>query len=425
MKRKDFLTLSVLAAGTGTLAGANASASPQKEQNMNKILDNLQPMTEGVQPITVAEREERIKKAQRLLKEAGMVALVLDSGTTMNYFTGIRWGRSERTMAVVIPVQGEVSYVCPGFEEGRMRELIKIGKQVYVWQEDENPSLQIIKAINDAGGTSGKVGIEESVRFFIVDGLRKVAPQFEYVSGDPVTIPCRLIKSATELALMQKATDITIAAMKIGISSLKEGMAPSEFSEIVATAHRKLGAVNDFAMANFAEASAFPHGSTQPQKLKKGDVVLMDCGCLVQGYASDISRTIVFGAEPTPRQLEIWNLEKKAQMAGFAAAQLGAPCESVDAAARKVLTDAGFGPGYKLPGLPHRTGHGIGMEGHEWGYIVKGNQLPLQPGMCFSIEPNISIVGEFGVRHEDCVYMTEAGPKWFSQPSVSISQPFV
>ncbi|WP_373330863.1 M24 family metallopeptidase [Salmonirosea aquatica] len=263
------------------------------------------------------------------------------------------------------------------------------------------------------------------MRFFIVDGLRKVAPQFEYVSGDPVTVPCRLIKSATELALMQKATDITVAAMKIGISSLKEGMAPSEFSEIVATAHRKLGAVNDFAMANFAEASAFPHGSTQPQKLKKGDVVLMDCGCLVQGYASDISRTIVFGAEPTARQLEIWNLEKKAQLAGFAAAQLGAPCESVDAAARKVLTDAGFGPGYKLPGLPHRTGHGIGMEGHEWGYIVKGNQLPLQPGMCFSIEPNISIVGEFGVRHEDCVHMTEAGPQWFSQPSVSISQPFV
>ncbi len=424
MKRKDFLTLSAIAAGAGTLAGLNACASPQKEENMNTILDNLQPMTEGVQPITVAEREERIKKAQRLLKEAGMAALVLDSGTTMNYFTGLRWGRSERTMVVVIPAQGEVSYVCPGFEEGRMRELIKIGKQVYVWQEDENPSLQIIKAIHDARGTSGKIGIEESTRFFIVDGLRKAAPQFEYISGDPVTVPCRLIKSATELALMQKATDITVAAMKIGIDSLREGMAPSEFSEIVATAHQKLGAVNDFAMANFGEASAFPHGSTQPQQLKKGDVVLMDCGCLVQGYASDISRTIVFGAEPTARQLEIWNLEKKAQLAGFAAAQLGTPCESVDTAARKVLTDAGFGPGYKLPGLPHRTGHGIGMEGHEWGYIVKGNQLPLQSGMCFSIEPNISIVGEFGIRHEDCVYMTDEGPKWFSQPSVSISQPF-
>jgi Xaa-Pro dipeptidase len=424
MKRKDFLTLSAIAAGTGTLAALNACASPQKDQDMNTVLDNLQPMTDGVQPITLAEREERIKKAQQLLKEAGMAALVLDSGTTMNYFTGIRWVRSERTMVVVIPAQGEVSYVCPGFEEGRMRELIKIGKQVYVWQEDENPSLQIIKAINNSGGTSGKVGIEESTRFFIVDGLRKVAPQFEYVSGDPVTVPCRLIKSATELALMQKATEITIEAMKIGIGSLREGMAPSEFSEIVATAHQKLGAVNDFAMANFGEASAFPHGSTQPQQLKKGDVVLMDCGCLVQGYASDISRTIVFGAEPTARQLEIWNLEKKAQLAGFAAAQLGKPCESVDAAARKVLTDAGFGPGYKLPGLPHRTGHGIGMEGHEWGYIVKGNQLPLQAGMCFSIEPNISIVGEFGIRHEDCVYMTNEGPKWFSQPSVSISQPF-
>jgi Xaa-Pro dipeptidase len=223
---------------------------------------------------------------------------------------------------------------------------------------------------------------------------------------------------------MQKANDITVAAMKIGISKLEEGMSPNDVSTIVSNAHQQFGASPDFALANFAEASAFPHGSIKPQKLKKGDMVLMDCGGSVEGYCSDISRTIVFGAEPTARQNEIWNLEQKAQAAGFAAAQLGHACEDVDAAARKVITDAGFGPGYKLPGLPHRTGHGIGMDGHEWGNMVKGNRQPLKAGMCFSIEPNISIVGEFGVRLEDCVYMTDEGPKWFSQPSVSISQPF-
>jgi Xaa-Pro dipeptidase len=221
---------------------------------------------------------------------------------------------------------------------------------------------------------------------------------------------------------MQKATDITLAAYKVGISLLEEGMSPGDFAAITAQAHEKLGAQGGISV-NFGEASAYPHGSIEPQKLKKGDIVLMDGGCEVEGYASDISRTIVFGMEPTKRQREIWDLEKKAQAAGFAAAQLGSPCENVDFAARKVIVDGGFGPDYKIPGLPHRTGHGIGMDGHEWGNMVKGNKLPLQAGMCFSIEPNISIYGEFGVRLEDCAYMTADGAKWFSQPSISISEP--
>lgn len=425
MKRRDFINLSVVTAGTGAVIGLSACSS--KDNNAKTTpseLDNLESMTGDIKPITVAEREYRIKKAQQLLAENKMEALMLDAGTAMTYFTGIRWGRSERTMVAIIPAKGEVFYVCPGFEEARLRELIKIGKEVYAWQEDESPYALIVSALNTAGIQSGAIAVEESIRFFIMDGIRKLAPQFNFISGDPVTIPCRLIKSTAEIALMQKATDITIAAMKIGISSLREGMMPKEFSEIVTTAQNKLGGSSDFAMVNFAEASAFPHGSTKPQYLKKGDVVLMDCGCRVEGYSSDISRTIVFGAAPTKRQLDIWNLEKAAQTAGYQAAKIGAACESVDAAARKVLTDAGFGPGYKLPGLPHRTGHGIGMDGHEWGNMVKGNQLKLQAGMCFSIEPNISIVGEFGVRHEDCVYMTENGPQWFSQPAVSIDQPF-
>jgi Xaa-Pro dipeptidase len=425
MKRRAFLNLSVVTAGTGAVIGLNAcSTKPSDTTDPGKALDKLESMTKDIQPITIEERQSRIKKAQQLLLENKMQALILDAGTAMVYYTGIRWGRSERTMVAVIPAAGEVFYICPGFEENRLRELIKIGKDVYAWQEDESPYALIIQSLKLKGVQGGALAVEESLRFFIMDGIRKLAPQFSFVSGDPVTIPCRLIKSPAEIALMQKATDITIAAMKIGINSLYEGMSPKEFSEIVATAQNKLGGSSDFAMVNFAEASAFPHGSTQPQKLKKGDIVLMDCGCRVEGYSSDISRTIVFGTAPTARQQEIWNLEKAAQAAGYKAAQLGVPCENVDAAARKVITDAGFGPGYQLPGLPHRTGHGIGMDGHEWGNMVKGNGLLLQAGMCFSIEPNISIVGEFGVRHEDCVYMTEAGPKWFSQPATAIDQPF-
>ncbi len=423
MKRRDFVNVSALSAGAAMLAGfSSCSAGKQARSNP---MDSLPNMTKNVKPISVEERNARIAKAQQLMQKEGLEALLLDAGTSLEYFTGIRWWPSERTMVALIPAKGEVSYVAPAFEVSRLRELIKIGKAVYGWEEDENPSDAIVKALQTTGVSSGNIGIEERVRFFIVDGLQKAAPQFRYVSGNPVTLACRLIKSAAEIALMQTASDITVAAIKIGIQQLHEGMTPAQFEAIVAEAHQKMGAVHGFASINFGEASAFPHGSVQPQHLQKGDTVLMDCGCVVESYESDISRTIVFGKEPTARQLEIWNLEQKAQAAGFAAAQLGATCESVDYAARNVLTNAGFGPGYKLPGLPHRTGHGIGMDGHEWGYIVKGNLQPLLPGMCFSIEPNISIVGEFGVRLEDCVYMTGEGPKWFSQPSPSISQPFV
>ena len=413
-----------MAAGAGIITGFSFFTAGKKKNDKNVTPWELQSMSMDVAPITLQERMERIAKAQRLLIEQKMEALVIDAGTTLKYFTGISWWPSERTMVAIIPAKGEVKYVCPGFEEKRLRELIKIGKEVYAWQEDESPYKQIVKVFKDAGIESGTVGIEERLRFFILDGIKKGAAHLNFVSGDPVTVPCRMIKSAAEIALMQKASDITVAAIKIGISGLKEGMRPGDFSAIVGEAHQKLGADPDFAMVNFGEASAFPHGSIQPQKLKKGDIVLMDCGCSVHDYSSDISRTIVFGAEPTKRQLDIWNLEQKSQAAGFAAARLGAACENVDAAARKVLTDAGFGPGYKLPGLPHRTGHGIGMDGHEWGNMVKGNKQLLQAGMCFSIEPTISIVGEFGVRLEDCAYMTENGVKWFSKPSVSIKQPF-
>jgi Xaa-Pro dipeptidase len=423
MKRRNFIQLSALGAGTSLLTGTSAYGIARPKTTKTKM-DELTSRVADIVPISLEERKARIAKAQRLMEEKGFRAIVLDSGTSMIYFTGMTWGQSERPMVAIIPAKGEVSYICPKFEESRLEEKIILGNKIYTWEEDESPYEQMKKAVLDSGATSGKIGIEERVRFFIADGLRQVAGNFELVSADPIVIPCRIIKSPAEIALMQRATALTIEAMTLGFGALKEGVSPSAFSSAVAQAHQKMGGRHAFALANFAEASAFPHGTTKPQVLKKGDVVLVDCGCTVEGYNSDISRTIVFGAEPTARQLEIWNLEKEAQAAGYRAAKIGATLGEVDAAARKVITDAGFGPDYKLPGLPHRTGHGIGMDGHEWGNAVRGNTLILEPGMCFSIEPNISIVGEFGVRHEDCVYMTESGPVWFSKPSPSISQPF-
>ena len=374
-------------------------------------------------PISNEERMQRIGKAQELLQKNNMVALILDAGTTMQYFTGLSWYPSERSMLVIIPAKGELTYICPYFEEDRLLELIKIGKQVRTWHENENPFELCIKTIKDFGFASGQIGIEEQTRFFISNGLQKAGQQFQLVSGDPVSVTCRLIKSPAEIALMQKANDITTLAIQAGIAALTEGCTPRQISQKIAQKHSELGAQHGFASVTFGVATSFPHGSSRKQILQKGDVVMLDCGCQVDGYESDITRTVVFG-EPTQKQIDIWNLEKRAQQAGFEAAVLGAPCENVDLAARGILVKAGFGPEYKLPGLPHRTGHGIGMDGHEWGNMVKGNKLPLQVGMCFSIEPTIAIPGEFGVRLEDCVYMTEQGPKWFSQPSPSIMQAF-
>lgn len=420
IQRRDFLQLTALTAATGVVT---AFGSCNTGNANNKDATGLTSMVKDVVPISVKERESRIEKAQRLLVNNKMEALVLDSGTSLNYFTGISWGSSERSTLAIIPARGEVKYICPGFEEDRLRELITIGKDVYVWQEDESPFKLAAKVLGEAGIRTGAVGMEERLRFFIFDGIRKESAHLNFVSGDPVSRYCRMFKSPAEIALLQKANDITLAALKYASSHLEEGMAPSDFIAIVSRAHKDMG-VSGGGMVNFAEASALPHGSVKPQKLKKGDIVLMDCGCSVQGYASDISRTLVFGETPTKRQREIWDLQKKSQAAGFAAAQLGAPCENVDIAARKVITDAGFGPGYKLPGLPHRTGHGIGMDGHEWGNMVLGNKELLQPGMCFSVEPTVSIPGEFGVRLEDCAYMTEQGVKWFTVPSEGIEKPF-
>jgi Xaa-Pro dipeptidase len=323
---------------------------------------------------------------------------------------------------LVIPARGEVAWICPKFEEERARELIKIGEDVRTWEEDEDPGRRVAEIFRDRGVRTGTVGIEERVRFFLYDGIRQAAPALKYVLATPVTAGCRMFKSPAELALMQKANDITIAAYKATHASMTEGMTQGEFAAICSAALRVLGSSGGI-MVSFGKYTAFPHGSSTPQNLREGDVVLMDGGCSIEGYQSDITRTFVFG-KPTDRQRQIWDLEKKSQDAGFAAARVGAPCEAVDAAARKVITDAGFGPGYKVPGLPHRTGHGIGLDGHEWTNFVRGNKTPIQPGMCFSDEPTVVIYGEFGIRLEDCLYITENGPKFFTKQSASIEEPF-
>ncbi len=431
--RRNFLRLSAGVVGSTVLRRTSVSGyneetgspitepTPQQRE-IPESIRKLKRMTEGIVPITLDERKGRIEKARRLMRENKIGAIYLESGSSMFYFTGMRWGLSERMFGLVIPARGEIAWICPKFEEERARELIKIGDDIRTWEEDESPYRRVAEIFRDRGLRTGRIGMEERVRFFLFDGIRKAAPAFQYVSADPVTAGCRMFKSPTELALMQRANDIAIVAYKATLDNMREGMTQDEFSGNCSAAFRALG-VSGGVFCSFGKYTAFPHGSSTPQKLKEGDVVLMDGGCSVEGYQSDITRTTVFG-KPTPRQREIWDLERTAQDAGFAAAKVGAPCEAVDEAARKVITDAGFGPDYKVPGLPHRTGHGIGLDGHEWTNFVRGNKTPIQPGMCFSDEPTVVIYGEFGIRLEDCLYITEQGPKFFTKQSPAVDQPF-
>jgi Xaa-Pro dipeptidase len=424
--RRTFVRASA-AAGGAIVAGKAANLQAQGRGGggnapVPPAILALKPLPNPAPPITDDERRGRIAKAQRLMTDQGIGAIVLESGTSMNYFVGVRWGLSERPFLLVIPAKGQLAYVSPAFEEQRAREVIRFSDDVRVWQEDEDPLALVGGILKDRGVATAKIGVEERVRFFIADALAKAAPASRVVLATTVTAGCRMTKSAAEIANMQYANDITLAGFKAGLSNLREGMTQGELASNIGAAFRQMGA-NGGVSVSFGKYTAFPHGSIEPQRLADGDVVQIDNGVNWNGYQADITRTTVFG-KPTARQTEVWNLEKKAQAAAFAAAQVGATCESVDAAARKVITDAGFGPGYKVPGLPHRTGHGIGMDGHEWPNFVKGEKRKLEPGMCFSDEPMIAIYGEFGIRLEDCLYITPSGPKFFTQPSPAIDQPF-
>ena len=426
--RREFLRASAGLAGAAFFSKGFAFADTseieaiQQRQDVPAVIRNLRRMTADVVPISDDERKARIAKAQRLMGERKIDAIYIEPGSSMFYFTGVRWGTSERMFAAVIPQRGELAWICPKFEEERARELIRFGNDVRTWEEDASPYLRVAEIFRDRGIRTGRIGIEERVRFFLYDGIRQQTQKIEFVSATPITAGCRMFKSPAEIALLQKSNDLLLIAYHATWATMRDGMPQQEFAGNCATALRNLG-VDGGIFCSFGKYTAFPHGSITPQKLHAGDVVLMDGGCSVEGYQSDITRTFVFG-KPTRRQRDIWNLERKSQDAGFAAVKVGAPCESVDAAARKVITDAGFGPDYKVPGLPHRTGHGIGLDGHEWTNFVRGNKTPIQPGMCFSDEPTIAIYGEFGIRLEDCLYITDSGPKFFTAQSPSIDKPF-
>ena len=415
MQRRNFIVQSAALAGAAAV-GRHAALFDVPELSAAEA-----PRLSSAPPITDEERRARIEKARQLMRQNSIDAMVLEGGTSMFYYTGVRWGNSERTFVVVIPARGELAWVTPGFEEARARELIKFSTDVRAWQEDESPYRVIAGILRDRNALA-TIGVEERLRFFIYDGMRQELPSSQFVSATPVTAGGRMIKSPAEIALLQQANDITLQAIGTTMLALKEGMTTGDVGAAVASATRTLGGNADGALVTFGKYSAFPHGSVQPQRLREGDVVLVDAGCTVEGYVSDITRTTVYG-KPTQRQRDVWDVEKRAQSAALAAAQIGATCASVDAAARTVITDAGFGPDYRVPGLPHRTGHGIGLDGHEWTNFVRGNTTRIQPGMCFSDEPTIAIYGEFGIRLEDCLHITESGPKMFTPQSPSIEQP--
>lgn len=383
----------------------------------------LQDMTKSAVPIGPEERKARIARAQKLMQANGVGAVLIEPGSSLIYFTGVRWSRSERLTCVVIPQEGEPCIVTPFFEEPSVRESLGIPAEVRVWQEDEDPLKVVAGFLKDRKLAAKPIGIEETNRFFIVDGLQKVLPSAKIVSANPVVRGCRGIKTAPEIALMQLATDITIAAYRWTFPQIKAGMTPRDIGALMAEATRKLGGSVEFNLILLGEAAAYPHGSGKPQKVVPGEVVLMDCGCTVHGYQSDVSRSFVFG-EPNAQQRKVWDQVARGQQIAFAAAQLGKRAGSVDDAVRAYYVSEGYGPDYKLPGLSHRTGHGIGLDGHEPVNLVRGEKTLLAPGMCFSNEPGIYIPGSFGIRLEDCFHMTEAGPKWFSEPPRTIDAPF-
>jgi Xaa-Pro dipeptidase len=422
--RRSFIKAASLAPAF-TLPFISCNTLEKNKENGNngqaEAFKGVGKMTQGVLPISREERLGRITKAQELMRQSKIDALFLEPGTSMKYFLDFDFFLSERMVAAILPANGEISYICPKFEEDKVTELVKFGSEIRTWEEHESPYTIVKSILTDKIGRTGTLGIEERCRFFLFEGIKGEASSFNYVIADNITAGCRMYKSDAEIALMQKANEITIAAYKLLFDSLKEGMTQDDFRSLASQAHQALGATGSIG-ANFGEWSAFPHGSSTPQILKEGDIILADGGCTIEGYKSDISRTIVFGSA-SERQTQVWDLAKEAQKAAFDMAKIdGATCEDLDTAARKVINDGGFGPDYKF--FSHRLGHGIGMDGHEWTNLVRGNKTPLQKGMCFSNEPGIYIVGEFGVRVEDCMYISGNGPVYFSTPGTSIIQPF-
>jgi len=396
------------------MAGMIGGSTAERE------LAELSPWANPAPPIDAAERARRIARARTLMAETGADALLIGAGASLRYFTGVAWGATERLVAMLLPVAGDPIFICPGFELGSFEASLAIpATDIRLWEEDESPSALVADALAAMGART--LAIDPAMAFLFVDRIRAAAPGIALVNGAPVVNGCRQIKSPAEIALMQQAMDMTLKVHRRAARILREGIRASEVIRFIDEAHRALGAStgNYFCAVQFGRSTAFPHGLPQDDVLRDGDVVLVDTGTLIDGYHSDITRTYAFG-DVGDEVRRIWDIEKAAQAAAFAAVQPGAPCEAVDHAARAVLERAGLGPDYRLPGLPHRTGHGIGLSIHEPAYLVRGDRTPLSPGMCFSNEPMIVVPDRFGVRLEDHFYVTETGAAWFTEPQPAI-----
>jgi Xaa-Pro dipeptidase len=393
-----------------SIGGSNAAAT----------LTGLAPWKDKAPAITRAERLQRIERARAFAAQMGADALLINAGASLRYFAGVPWGATERLVAMLLPVRGEPVMVCPRFELGSLQADLSIDVDIRLWEEDENPHLLVADAL--AGFGARTLAVDPALPFQMAERLRRAAGGVTLVDGAPAIDGCRMRKSPAEIALMQQAKNMTLEVHRRAASILEPGITTGTVKRFIDEAHRALGAAgSSFCIVQYGRATAFPHGLPGEQRLEEGDLVLIDTGCTVEGYHSDITRTYAFG-RPSDEQRTIWEVEKEAQAAAFAAAIPGAPCESVDAAARAVLEKAGLGPDYRLPGLPHRTGHGIGLQIHEPAYLVRGDTTPLDTGMCFSNEPMIVVPDRFGVRLEDHFYMTDTGPCWFTEPQPAIDR---
>ncbi len=412
LNRRAFLTASATAAA-GTLFSGSVSAKGAP------LADRIR----RAKPITPAERQQRLARLQALMRQNGIAAAIVEAGASLFYFTGINWWRSERLTAALLPAEGDICVVTPEFEEPSIREMLSVPGEVRIWNEHQNPHQLVADWISEQKPGDRAIAIEDTVRFFAVDGLRKVLPSVDLVSAEPVITACRMIKTAPELALMQEAADIVDAAYRSMAGKFEAGMEGKDVFALMSAAIAGFGGANPSGGVQINEGSALPHGSKYPEKIREGSVILMDCGCRVDGYYADISRTLVFG-EPDKRQRDVFRQVRQGMETAMMAAQLGTEAGKVDDAVRTLYESMGYGPGYATPGLPHRTGHGIGLDIHEPVNLVHGEKTPLQPGMCFSNEPGLYIPGAFGVRIEDCFYMTGLGPKYFTQPPNSLDAPF-
>ena len=391
----------------------------EQAEKLPESFKELRPVSDRVWPIATEEFQRRVGQAQRLMREAKprFAAVYLAPGSSLYYYTGIRWSGGERLFSLVIPAKGEPLIVAPAFEEGRARELLRWPMNVRVWQEDENPYAVVARWLAERGVRTGRIGVEETMRFQFFDGLRKAAPSLTYVSADPVTAGCRMRKSEHELDLMRLANHATVDVYRAVFAALREGMTERDVRNLISQGFQKMG-LQGGALVLFGQWAALPHGTTQPQKLKDGEVVLIDGGTSVEGYASDVTRCAVLG-KPSEKLQRAFETVRRAQDAALEAARAGRACGSVDDAARQIITGAGYGKGYEL--FTHRLGHGIGLDGHEHPYLVRGSKIVLEPGMTFSNEPGVYVKGDYGLRLEDIMAIRADGPAELLTPRFSHS----